>query len=86
MNESETKKISLDIPVDILERLDRLAKIADRPRAKIITNLLEASVETLEDCQKVGLLSFAVLVRDMKVNMSKWAQSMKDKIINLNDD
>ena len=47
------KKVSFDCPIDVLERLDKLAKRGDIPRSKLIANLVEVGVETLEDCQKI---------------------------------
>lgn len=75
----ETKKVSFDCPVDVLERLDRLAKKGDRPRSKLIANLVEAGVETIEDCEKVGLLQLTLIIRDMKNSMSDWAKKMRER-------
>jgi predicted DNA-binding protein len=75
----EIRKVSFDLPVDMLERLDKLAVITDLPRQKLISNLVEAGIETLEDCQKVGLLQFSLLMRDMKKDMKDWAAKISNK-------
>ena len=75
----EIRKVSFDIPVDLVERLDKLAEITDLPRQKLISNLVEAGIETLEDCQKVGLLQFSLLMRDMKKDMKDWAVKISNK-------
>lgn len=75
----ENRKVSFDCPVDVLERLDKLAEITDLPRQKLISNLVEAGVEACEDCQKVGLLQFSLLMRDMKKHMKEWAGKISKK-------
>ena len=79
MKKKETKKISIDCPVDVLERIDRIAEFADLPRQKLITNLLDAGVGAMEDCKKIGVLHFALLMRDLEENMKKWAKGIREK-------
>jgi len=73
----ETKKISFDCPVELLEKIDQLAEFGDIPRQKLITNVLEVGVEYLDATQKVGILHFALLLRDLGEYMNKHAEKMK---------
>ena len=73
------KKVSFDCPIDVLERLDKLAKLGDMPRSKLIANLVEVGVDTLEDCQKVGLLQASLLIRNMGESLKAWAKKMREK-------
>ena len=75
----ETKKVSFDCPVDVLERLDKLSDITDLPRQKLISNLVSVGVETIEDCHKVGLLQFSLLVRNMRDHLKTWSKEMREK-------
>ena len=79
MKKQETKKISIDIPVATLKKLDLLAEMADMPRQKLISNILEIDADTLMDCKKVGVLHLTVLLRDLSVTMKEWAKKMKKK-------
>lgn len=72
----ETKKVTLDCPLVLLDRIDRLADFGDIPRQKLIANLLEVSVDYLEATKKVGVLSFAILMRDLGENATKWAEKI----------
>jgi hypothetical protein len=79
MKKQETKKISIDIPVATLKKLDLLAEMADIPRQKLISNILEVDVDTLMDCKKVGVLHLTVLLRDLSGTMKEWAKKMREK-------
>lgn len=79
MKKQKTKKISIDIPVETLQKLDLLADMADMPRQKLISNILEVDADTLMDCQKVGILHLAVLLRDLSETMKEWARKMSKK-------
>ncbi|SHI13066.1 ribbon-helix-helix protein, CopG family [Desulfofustis glycolicus] len=75
----ETKKVSFDCSVELLERLDKLAQKGDIPRSKMIANVVEIAVDTLEDCQKIGLLQVSLLMRNMGEYLKSWSKKMKEK-------
>lgn len=79
MKKQKTKKISIDIPVETLQKLDLLADMADMPRQKLISNILEVDADTLMDCKKVGILHLSVLLRDLSETMKEWARKMSKK-------
>ena len=79
MKRQETKKISIDIPVETLRKLDLLAEKADMPRQKLIANILEVDADTLMDCKKVGILHLTVLLHDLNEAMKEWARKMREK-------
>ena len=78
MKKVRTKKISIDLPVDTLKKLDLLAELADMPRQKLISNILEVDADTLMDCKKVGILHLPVLLLDLSETMQEWAKKIKD--------
>jgi hypothetical protein len=79
MKKQKTKKISIDIPVETLKKLDLLAEMADMPRQKLISNILEVNAKSLMDCRKVGILHLTVLLRDLSETMKEWARKMREK-------
>ncbi|MFC1843717.1 hypothetical protein ACFLZ5_02900 [Thermodesulfobacteriota bacterium] len=79
MKKQKTKKISIDLPVDTLMKLDLLAELADIPRQKLISKILEVDADTLMDCKKVGILHLPVLLIDLNETMKEWAKKIKDK-------
>ncbi|WP_163340044.1 hypothetical protein [Desulfopila sp. IMCC35008] len=85
MKAKETRKVSFDCPVDVLERLDQLAKTADMPRQRLMANLIEVGVETLEECEMVGLFQFSLLIRNLKENMGAWSKRIRTLKSKTND-
>ncbi len=79
MEKKETKKISIDVPIKTLEKLDILADMAEIPRQKLIANILEVDADTLMDCKKVGVLHLTILLRDMAVSMQAWSKKIREK-------
>jgi metal-responsive CopG/Arc/MetJ family transcriptional regulator len=79
----EKQKISLNIPVEVLNRVDRLAEMADIDRSKLIVNIIDETSRTLEDCGKVGVYQLAVLMRNLSGKMNEWAEQLKKKKVDL---
>ncbi len=72
------KNITFHCPVELVERIDRLAEKGDLPRSKLIFNLVEIGVDYLEATEKVGILQLAILIRDaeglLKTASKKWKE------------
>ena len=73
------QKISLNIPEEILLRVDELAKAADMDRTRLIVNILDESTKTLMACKKVGVYQFSLLMRDLGEKMEEWANKIRKK-------
>lgn len=73
------QKISFYVPTEILERLDKLAKMADIDRTKLIVNILDQCSNTLVATEKVGIYQFSVLLRNFGEQMKGWAEKVKKK-------
>lgn len=61
------------------ERLERLAKKADISKAKLVSNIINEVSKDLENCEKVGIFQFSVLLRNMSESLSEWAERVKMK-------
>ena len=70
-------KITFSCPPEIAERIDRLANKADLTRSKLILNMVDEMSKTLELTGKVGILQFALLLRDASASLMKWANKVK---------
>jgi hypothetical protein len=79
MNIMEKKKISLNIPVEVLDRLDKLAETADMDRSRLIVNLLDEFSKTLMATRRVGLLQLSVLIRDAGETLKQWAKKVSQQ-------
>jgi metal-responsive CopG/Arc/MetJ family transcriptional regulator len=79
----DKQKISLNIPVDILNRVDRLAEMADIDRSKLIVNIIDETSKTLDSCGKVGVYQLAVIMRNLGDKMNEWAKSVKKKKVDI---
>ncbi len=77
------QKISLNIPVEIVERLDNLAEMAGMDRSRLIVNLIDETSKTLDACGKVGVYQLAILMRNMGEKMDEWAKNIKKKKVDL---
>jgi uncharacterized secreted protein with C-terminal beta-propeller domain len=72
-------KITFSCPPEVAERIDRLAKKADLTRSKLILNIVDEMSKTLEFTGKVGILQFALLLRNASDNLMQWAKNVKTK-------
>jgi|MTBAKMStandDraft_1061839.scaffolds.fasta_scaffold11720_3 predicted DNA-binding protein len=83
--DDKQNKIPLSIKIEpaLLERIDKLAGKADLTRSKFITNIIEASVDALEDCQKVGIFQITLLLRDFEESMKAWSGKWRDKKVDI---
>jgi len=63
-DEKKFKNVTFHCPIDIVERLDRLAEKGDIPRSKLLLNMVETTLTFLESTQKVGILQLSILLRD----------------------
>jgi hypothetical protein len=74
-----TQKISLNIPVEILDRINGLAEKAEIDRTRLMVNMLDECSKTLAATSKVGIYQFSILMRDFGEKMSEWAKKIKAK-------
>ena len=58
------KVISIRLSSDELDRLQKMADKAGLTRHKLITNLITAGLETIEDLDKVGIIRASMMVRN----------------------
>jgi hypothetical protein len=75
----EKEKISFWVPKEIIQRLDKIAAIADIDRSKLIVNMLDEFSKTLDSCGKIGILQLSVLIRNCGEKMQEWAKRVKSK-------
>ncbi len=75
----QKKKVSFDIPLDVLERLDKIAEVAEIDRAKLIVNILDETSKSMITVNKLGILHFSVIIRDMGEKMKEWADGLTKK-------
>ena len=76
---SVKQKISLNVPEDVLKRIDNLAERADMGRTRLMVNILDETSKTLMATQKVGIYQFSILMRDFGEKMMDWAKKVKEK-------
>lgn len=69
----------MNIPKDVLDRIDGLAQKAEIDRTRLMVNMIDEFSKTLVACQKVGVLQFALLMRNISEQMGDWAKKVKSK-------
>ena len=72
-------KISLNVPQEVLDRLDKLAEAAEIDRSRLIVNMLDEFSRSLTACKKVGIFQFSILLRDAGEWMREWANKVREK-------
>jgi hypothetical protein len=74
---TDGRRVTIWLPEALIARADKLAEKAEMERGKLLRNIIEVGVETLEDTQKVGLLQVSLLLRDMSESLKGWVESVK---------
>lgn len=59
------KTVSLHLPIDVIEKVDRLAEMADISRSKLLANMVEVAADELLALDKIGVLRISLLLRDL---------------------
>ncbi len=81
MKEKETiqdgKRVTVWLSDSVISRVDRLADKAEMDRGRLLRQMIEVTTETLEESEKVGLLQFGLIMRDMKEALHRWVQTFK---------
>jgi metal-responsive CopG/Arc/MetJ family transcriptional regulator len=75
--DQDGKRVTIWLPQDLIKRIDDLADKAELDRGKLLRNLIQVGIETLEESEKVGLLQFSVILRDMKAALHDWVENFK---------
>jgi hypothetical protein len=73
----DSRRVTVWLPEDLIARVDRLSKKADIERGRLLRNIIEVTVDSLEKSEKVGLLQFSLLMRDMGEGLQKWVDRLK---------
>ena len=64
-------QITLRLNSELLERAQVLANKAGISRHKLLSNLFEAGIESMEDLDRIGILRVAILTRNFQEAMSR---------------
>ncbi len=74
----ESRRITVWLSEDLIARADRLAQRGDLDRGKLLRNIIEVGIDSLEQSEKVGLLQFSLLMRDMRDALNRWVEELKN--------
>ena len=77
--ENDRMAVTLWIEKSTVKRLDVLAEKGSLTRSKLLTNLVEASLEELEAMDKMGVLATVIVLRDFVENIRSWREGTKKK-------
>ena len=64
-----------------VNRIDKLSEKAGLTRSKLVENLLEVAVGEMELMRSLGILSTAIVFRDLKENIKKWSEKESKKLV-----
>lgn len=73
------RTVGLWLEQDLIARLDALAEKAGITRSKMMANIIELNVKSLERADSVGILSMALLIRDLQEGLNGWVRQIKDE-------
>ena len=71
LNPDEFKMVGCSLSIESIERLDRLALKGGLSRAKLMQNMVEAGIDTLETCEGWGVFAIKKIFDDMKAGFSQ---------------
>jgi len=66
---------------EFVVRIDKLSEKAGLTRSKLVQNLLEVAVDEMELMQSLGILSTAIVFRDLKETIKKWSEKESKKMV-----
>ncbi len=73
----DSRRVTVWLPEELIDRADRLAEKGELERGRLLRNIIEVGIESLEKSEKVGLLQFSLLMRDMGDALDGWVESLK---------
>lgn len=72
------RRVSLWLSNETIEKIDRLAKKADIERGRLLRNLIDVNIRSLERSEKIGIFHLALVMRSMQENLNAWVDSMSE--------
>lgn len=73
------RSISLWLDDDLVARVDALADKSGITRSKILANMIEMNVKSLERADSAGILPLVLLMRDLEEGLKGWVRQVKDE-------
>jgi hypothetical protein len=80
------RTVGLWLDQDLIARVDALAAKAGITRSKMMANMIELNVKSLERADSVGILSMAILIRDLEEGLKGWVRQVKDEACQKKED
>lgn len=73
------RTVGLWLNDDLVTRVDALAAKAGISRSKLMANIIELNMKSLERADSVGILSMAILIRDLEEGLKGWVRQVKEE-------
>lgn len=77
--EKEGVRVNIYFDESVIVSVDRLAEKAGISRSRLVSNLVVEGVRGLERAELVGILDFALLMRDFGEGVKAWARGVRDE-------
>lgn len=81
----EGRRVSIWLSEDSIHCADKLAKKADMERGRLLRNVLEMNLRSLERLDRVGLFQMSILLRDMGKQLDSWVDFVNDEPENVKE-
>jgi hypothetical protein len=75
--------VTIWLEQETIDAAERLAEKADMARGRLLRNIIETNIKSLEYSDKLGFVQFSVLLRDLGDTVKAWAQGCKDEPENI---
>lgn len=73
------RTVCLWLDDDLVVRVDALAEKSGITRSKILANMIEMNVKSLERADSAGILPLVLLMRDLEEGLKGWVRQVKDE-------
>jgi len=78
-DETEGVRVNVYFDESVIVSVDWLAEKAGISRSRLVSNLVAEGVKGLERAELVGILDFALLMRDFGEGVKAWARGVRDE-------
>ncbi|MCE5333491.1 MAG: hypothetical protein LLG06_02775 [Desulfobacteraceae bacterium] len=75
----DSRRVTIWLPEELIARADRLAERAEIDRGRLLRNIIELGIDTLEKSEKVGLLQCSLILRDMGEYLQEWVRRIRER-------
>ena len=76
-SDRDVVRVTMYFDEEVIKRADFLADKMGLSRSRLVANILDEGLKSLESADKVGILPVALLLRDFSEGLKSWAEQVR---------